>query len=56
MKNNKQVTISEEDVCSECGHKRIEHDKNGCNHGRWGRGGYPCLCTKFKIKDKEFKS
>ena len=52
MIKSKDVTISAEDLC-ECNHKRIEHTENGCNHGRYGRGDYPCLCIKFRIKGEK---
>jgi len=47
-----QITISGEDICLECNHKRIEHGETGCNHERWGRG-YRCKCRKFKQQGKK---
>ena len=42
------ITISGNDICKNCNHRREDHNKDGCNHGRWGHGAYPCLCSKFE--------
>lgn len=43
--------LTEEDKCNICGHDKHMHSKNGCNHGRYGRLAYPCLCYCFKKKE-----